>query len=91
MNERDRLIELLQSVPTNHYGDISVAAVADHLLANCVIVPPFTVGQTIYIVDYFSNEIIEGKYQGVDCSKFESIFTTREEAEQALKERSEKE
>ena len=84
---KDRLIELLQSVPTDYYGNISIERVADHLLANGVIVPPFVIGQTTYIIDYSSNEIIEGTYQGVDCSKFENIFTTREEAERALKER----
>ncbi len=50
MNERDRLIGLLQSVPTNRYGDIGIATVADHMIANNVTLPPVSVGQTVYVI-----------------------------------------
>lgn len=49
-SERDGLIGLLQSVPTNHYGNIGVAAVADRLIAHNVTIPPVSVGQTVYII-----------------------------------------
>ena len=50
MNEKDRLIGLLQSVPTNHYGDIGIETAADHLIANNITIPPVSVGQTVYII-----------------------------------------
>lgn len=60
---RDRLIELLRKIP---YG-VSVGAkferyfcelVADHLIANGVIVPPCKVGDTVYYIPS-GNHIIE--------------------------------
>lgn len=49
MNERERLIELLKSC--SHYiceQDDLIERIADHLLANGVIVPPCKVGDTVY-------------------------------------------
>lgn len=57
MTDRDRLIELIKNAPRKDviYGDIkldkpaqTVQSIADHLLANGVIVPPCKVGQTVY-------------------------------------------
>ena len=56
---RDRLIELIRNAPKTDtvYGDIKLAkpaqtlqTIADHLLANGVIVPPVKLGQTVYAV-----------------------------------------
>lgn len=47
MTDRDRLIELIQNAVNGcarHWAEI----IADHLLANGVIVPPCKVGDTIY-------------------------------------------
>ncbi len=55
MTDRDRLIELLlQSDPIKErdldddWGGGELEEIADHLLANGVIVPPCKVGQTVY-------------------------------------------
>lgn len=37
---RDRLIELLDAAPTDYAGNRNVGVIADHLLANGVILPP---------------------------------------------------
>lgn len=60
---RDRLIEILKKFCTDDckithqcgycdFGDLTVcpSAVAEHLIANGVIVPPFKVGDTVYMV-----------------------------------------
>lgn len=39
MDQKTRLIELLQSVPTDPEGNRNVAVIAKHLLANGVVVP----------------------------------------------------
>lgn len=50
MNERDRLIELLEAAPfyRNSVTGIDWQRIADSLLADGVIVPPIKVGQTVY-------------------------------------------
>lgn len=52
MTERERLIELLNNSLTGSVGLSSVlsTSIADYLLANGVIVPPFKVGDIIYEV-----------------------------------------
>ena len=78
---RDRLIELLRNAPRTNtvYGDIKLAepvqtlqTIADHLLAEGVIVLPCKVGQTVYYVTIIDTEkelnIVESFYgtvQGV--------------------------
>ena len=47
---RDRLIELLESTPTDFEGNRNVGVIADYLLANGVIVPPCKVGDTVYCI-----------------------------------------
>lgn len=54
---RERLIELLQSVPSDIDGRIGVGRVADHLLANGVTVLPCKVGDTVY-----TNASMQGWY-----------------------------
>lgn len=48
MNDRDRLIELLQEYTNNNNGGGSNHERANYLLANGVIVPPCDIGQTVY-------------------------------------------
>ena len=114
---RDKLIELIkQSVTVCEDGACpmytrvgEVEALADHLLANGVIVPPCKVGQTVYAVGYreiYAGTVIEIKsfetedgtektyhaeddgypigFTDEDFGK--TVFLTREEAEQALRE-----
>lgn len=50
MTERERLIELIQNSVdgcARHWAEV----IADHLLANGVIVPPCKVGDTVYTVE----------------------------------------
>lgn len=55
---RDRLIELLaESAMKGNY--LNLQNVADHLLANGVIVPPCKVGDTVYIIDEAKDECSE--------------------------------
>ncbi len=69
---RDRLIEILKRFCTDDckithqcgycdFGDLTVcpSAVADHLLANGVIVPPCKVGQTVYEIQPIRKRVQE--------------------------------
>ena len=107
MTDRDRLIELIQCAVNGcarHWAEI----IADHLLANGVIVPPCKVGDTVWFDTYKKSgtvslgiqphkvdridvicvvgekELVETKLH--DWYFGDSVFLTREEAEQALKE-----
>lgn len=60
MRDRERLIELIKNAPTTDtvYGNIkletpiqTVQTIADHLLANGVIVPPCKVGDRVYSIN----------------------------------------
>ena len=100
---RYRLIDLLQSVPTDYEGNVGICAIADHLLANGVIVPPCKVGQTIYYIHEGVDRGYEGEVTSFvyvsDTNSFgihydggygvfgRYVFLTREEAEKALAER----
>lgn len=46
--QKERLKEFLNNVPEDFEGKRSVGVIADHLLANGVIVPPCKVGTTVY-------------------------------------------
>ena len=59
---RDRLIELLDGRSLDTHCD--VASVADHLLANGVIVPPCKVGDTVYAVTLNTNTFTYGVHRG---------------------------
>lgn len=115
MTDRDRLIELLkqgeQNTPCAENEDIDCTgincdscargSVADYLLANGVIVPPAEVGQIVWCVDDFTEEIEECKVYGfnvvngklsllVDNGECKFItrkwHNTKEEAENKLEE-----
>ena len=102
MNNRDRLIELLAnsgcSADLETYQEI-----ADHLLANGVIVPPCKVGDIVHYPYDYGNKVLEKTVKsivienndkwldvGVSFLPFENIgktvFLTKEEAEEKLKE-----
>ena len=101
MNDRDRLIELI----TKEVARPKAYALADHLLANGVIVPPCKVGDTVYRIANNSKTIIEEQIgnanieftidngtgiRGVwwlkDYNIGKTVFLTKEEAEEKLKE-----
>lgn len=121
MTERERLIELLDIIIQP--GQKTLGDIADHLLANGVIVPPCKVGDTVYRIVEMGTGIHYkqvGRYE-VGCTKGykivpceekkkrfirsvavtqnnffdicenfgKTVFLTKEDAEKALKERSE--
>lgn len=51
MTELERLIELLDNAPADPAGNRNVRTLAEHLLANGVIVPPCKVGDKVYVAD----------------------------------------
>ncbi len=61
MEQRERLIKLLQSVPTDEEGNIGVNRIADHLLDNGVIVPPCKAGDEVYFYKAETDEICLAK------------------------------
>lgn len=99
MTDRDRLIELISQI--QYMGGLE-SRLAEHLLANGVIVPPCKVGDVIYhlypiqgIVAKKVKRIQYGSYglmiadgNGVFHSDVigKTVFLTKEEAERKLKE-----
>lgn len=100
-NTKDRLVNLIQNAVdgcARNWAEV----IADHLLANGVIVPPCKVGDTVYMIywdDGIEPFIEEDKIIKVSTQKFwlkycyfnyddigKTVFLTREEAERALKE-----
>lgn len=63
---RDRLIELLQSVPADDEGELNVGVIADYLLANGVYVVPHKVGDPIWTSEPFADgEMRQGYIEAV--------------------------
>ena len=66
-SDRDRLINIILEVQHNEFIDLTtydITAIADYLLANGVIVPPYKVGQTVwYVCKHYNGsiEVMEGK------------------------------
>ena len=89
MTDRERLVEFLKnsklcSYPFgDQYSDETIGKVADHLLANGVIVPPCKVGDTVYILypqikyieKYYVTGIILGDKNDTIQFKGGSVFT----------------
>ena len=106
---RDRLIELLDATvyeniePDDGFVgfDVRCDKIADHLLANGVIVPPCKVGDTVYCLDTIGNPINNYVVQNVGITATQggwgiersfddfgkTVFLTKKEAKKALKER----
>lgn len=106
---RDRLVELLLKSDPLHERDLDddlvdgeIEAIADHLLAEGVVVPLCKVGDTVYQTDgirIYELEMFDiswrnnKPYYETESIDFDdtaigrSIFLTREEAEKALAER----
>ena len=113
---RDRLIELIQNA-VNGCARNWAEIIADHLLANGVIVPPCKIGDIVYFIyETYDEEginrcVLDCKVEqlGIDSKSMwfklklplgvkligyfrnneldKTVFLTKEEAEQALKER----
>lgn len=77
--QRERLVELIKKVP---YG-VSVGAkfeqhfcekMADHLIANNVVVLPLKVGDRIYRLDIINNKIIDWTIARIDIYEEEVVY-----------------
>lgn len=79
---KNRLIELIMNVPmltTKFVGRsqgrryLTAGHLADHLLANGVIVPPCKVGQTVYIVEKSISQVFVGKVYEIFSNEFGTV------------------
>lgn len=79
MNQREKLIELILTTPPTRLKCVgravgktytTASGVADHLLANNVIVLPCKVGDTVYIIDEGDGECTEDYVLGVKVLQF---------------------
>ena len=94
MTDRERLIELMRKgYETVPVGGFVYEGIADYLLNHGVIVLPCKVGDTLYCesaikghIAYLKAPDLEWIFENREIFGKE-IFLTREEAEQALKER----
>lgn len=69
---RDRLIELINEFKELDFcvpPDWWIEHFADHLLANGVIMPPYKVGDTVYIISDYTNEILDRLIIGIVIKK----------------------
>lgn len=97
MTDRERLIELMRKgYETVPVGGFVYEGIAEYLLEHGVTVPLCKIGDTVYINNY-AGLVCEDKIRNIvyDTGEFafgkkeigKNVFPTREEAEQALKER----
>lgn len=86
MTERERLYELIVDAENKFFRETPcgtdssrIEKVVEHLLANGVILPPVTVGQTVYIISDYTHEIIERSIVKVIVTEdhYDFIFDTQ--------------
>ena len=97
---RDRLVELIQNA-VDGCASYWAELIADHLIANGVVLPPCKVGDKVYAFSYPRTDIIVIDEETVESLSFQvetdecyydedkfgkTVFLTKEEAEQKLKE-----
>lgn len=106
MNNREKLIELLQNWGNKENDGVRAESIADYLLENGVIVPPVKVGGIAWII--YNKCVTPSNVMAVYVDKsggmfdlkilteglksiinkdytFDMVYTTKEEAEKALK------
>jgi hypothetical protein len=69
---RDRLIELLDIIIQP--GEKTLGDIADHFLANGVIVPKAKAGQTIYRCDFILHKVIDWTVVRIDIYEDEIVY-----------------
>ena len=102
MTDRNKLIDLLCKAPLgfktfeNQYYKSTISKIADHLIANGVILSPVDIGKTVYKVSRIGKivslnvvnydcDVITSPYDLISFNSFgKTVFLTREEAEKAL-------
>ncbi len=63
MNQREKLIELIRHRRYSYDNILGIdcGTIADHLLANGVVVLPCKLGDTVYVIEQSTKEICQGK------------------------------
>lgn len=86
MNKRQKIIDLIRETPKAYNSHkVTVEDIADHLIANNVIVLPCKLGSKIYIVNKTMGCIIEGKFRLDDINQIGTrIFLDQKDAERVL-------
>lgn len=82
MNSREKLINLINSTPCpDKRCKTTAEQVADHLVANNVIVLPCAIGSTVWIVSKNASEPYPAKFRLDDLAQMgKRIFLTKAEA-----------
>lgn len=82
MNQTQKLITLINSVPRpDKRCKVTAEQIADHLIANNVIVLPCAIGSTVWIVSKACAEPYPAKFKLDDLSQIgRRIFLSRESA-----------
>ena len=81
MTQREKLIKLINSTPKQDNGKITAEQIANHLIANNVIVLPCAIGSTVWIVSKTCTEPYPAKFKLDDLSQIgRRIFLTKEKA-----------
>ena len=82
MTQKDKLIKLINNTPHPHKRcKLTTEQIADHLIANNVIVLPCAIGSTVWIVSKSCTEPYPAKFKLDDLSQIgKRIFLTREKA-----------
>lgn len=81
MTHREKLIKLINSTPKQDNGKITAEQIANHLVANNVIVLPCALGATVWIVSKNCAEPYPAKFKLDDLSQIgRRIFLTRDSA-----------
>ena len=81
MTHREKLIKLINSTPKQDNGKITAEQIANHLIANNVIVLPCAIGSTVWIVSKACAEPYPAKFKLDDLSQIgRRIFLSKESA-----------
>ena len=82
MTQKDKLITLINSVPRENKQQKSTAEqIANHLIANNVIVLPCALGSTVWVISKSCAEPFSAKFRLDDIDQFgKRVFLTRAEA-----------
>lgn len=82
MSNRNKLIELIGSTPKQDPKQkITAEQIADHLIANNVIVLPCAIGSTVWIVSKNCTEPYPAKFKLDDVTQIgKRVFLNKEEA-----------
>lgn len=80
MNDRDRLIELIEQAEGLKNNDFpSVEEIADYILANGVIVPKYNIGDTVWYITGIHRTVVKSAIVEeiiINCNGVSDLFVT---------------